>query len=286
MFKFESTRVVVSVKSVLPLVCVLLLSVASVADAAKLALFIGNNNYQNVTKLSNAAKDAKLLYRAVSSLGFSGSLVIDAGKNDIKREMENLGARIKKGDIVFVYYAGHGVQFAGENYLLPVDAKIDTPEDLPNSAVSFTQLFDMLDKGGISTSLIVLDACRNNPFEQIYHLAQARSLKITKKADGVERKIDYTAKGLVQPARVPSNSLIAFATAPGKVASDGALNSPFAAALAKAIVSEGQEITSVFRDASLEVKNVTDFEQEPWVNWSLNGPLTLKPRRADVVSPF
>lgn len=273
--------------TVLTLLAILLPGAADIANAAKLALLVGNNNYQNIAKLSNAAKDAKLIYKAVSSLGFSGNLLIDASKSDLQRELKSLGARIKKGDVVFVYYAGHGVQFAGENYLIPVDAKIDTPEDLPNTGVPFSQLFDLLDKGGSSTSLIVLDACRNNPFEQIYNIAQARGVKITKGSDGVEQKIDYSAKGLVQPSRVPSNSLIAFATAPGKVALDGtSQNSPFALALAKAIVTEGLEITSVFKDASLEVKSQTDFEQEPWVNWSLNGPLTLKPRRSDVVSPF
>lgn len=255
--------------------------------AAKLALFIGNNNYKHVTPLANAANDARLLYKTVSALGFKGKLLIDGNNADINSALNLLGQQIRKGDVVFVYYAGHAVQFAGENYLIPVDVAIDRPEDLLKSGISFTQLFGLFEQNGSSTNLVVLDACRNNPFEAAFSEARARGVKLTTRADGTRHTEDYSAKGLVQPSRVPGNSLIAFATAPGKIALDGESgNSPFAISLAKEISEEGVEITSVFRNASIAVKELTQYKQEPWVTWSLNGPVTLRARRVESFAPF
>jgi uncharacterized protein len=255
--------------------------------AAKLALFIGNNNYKHVTPLANAANDARFLFKTVSALGFSGKLLIDGNSADINRALKQLSQQIRKGDVVFVYYAGHAIQFAGENYLIPVDVGIESPEDLLKSGISFTQLFDMFDQSGSSTNLIVLDACRNNPFEAVFSEAHTRGLKLSSRTDGTRHTVDYSAKGLVQPSSVPGNSLIAFATAPGKVALDGESgNSPFALSLAKEISEEGVEITSVFRSASIAVKEMTQYQQEPWVTWSLNGPVILRPRRVEPFTPF
>lgn len=257
------------------------------ALAAKLALFIGNNNYKHVTPLANAANDARLLYKSVSALGFTGKLLIDGNLADITSALNLLSQQIRKGDVVFVYYAGHAVQFAGENYLIPVDVEIERPEDLLKFGISFTQLFGLFDQNGSSTNLVVLDACRNNPFETAFSEARARGLKLTSRADVTRQKVDYSAKGLVQPSRVPGNSLIAFATAPGKIALDGVSgNSPFAISLAKEITEEGVEITSVFRNASIAVKEMTQYQQEPWVTWSLNGPMILRARRVEPFSPF
>lgn len=272
----------------------LLLSTAlsGLANASeKLGLFIGNDDYRYAPKLSNAANDARLIESSARRLGFRSRLLVSGLREEILQEIERVNAGARSGDVVLLYYAGHAVQFGGENYIVPVEARIERPQDLQQVGISFTALFESFDKGGRTFNIIVLDACRDNPFESAFSSERARNLITLRVEKGVEKATEQAAlppsKGLVQPPKVPRNTLIAYATAPGRVALDGdSGNSPFASALSREILSEGLEITSIFRNVALNVKESTRFQQEPWINWSLNGQVILKPRRVDSVSPF
>lgn len=257
------------------------------AWADKVALVLGINKYQHVAPLENAVNDARLIARSLDKLKFDVNLLTNASRIDILKAFNKLASSASPGDVVFVYYAGHAVQFAGENYIIPSDAEIEKPEDLRQKAISFTALFDSFDRSGKTVNVFAFDSCRNNPFQDVFIQAKSRNLQVVKDDKGVDRKIDYNAQGLVQPQKLPDNTLVAYSTEPGSVALDGeGGNSPFATALAREILVEGIEVASVFRKVGLSVKDNTGFQQKPWVNLSLNQSLVLNPQKRAGFSPF
>ena len=249
------------------------------------ALVIGIAAYQHVDPLRNSVNDAELIARSLGRIGFKVTLLRDATLAQLQQSTAEFRQRLGRGDVAFVYFAGHGVQHAGEIYLVPVDAQIEQPDQLAARAFGIGQLFKALPADGRSAHIIVLDACRNNPFvgrSQAY----TRALGITPRAAGDARGVvrDEVPAGLSQLDNVPGNTLIAYATSPGKVALDGnGRNSPYAEALASVIGDEGLEVTAVFQEATLLVKRATRFEQEPWMNWSLNDRIVLKRRKSNNV---
>ena len=255
--------------------------------AERLALVLGIDQYQHVPPLQNAVNDARLIARSLDKLNFKVTLLQNAGRADVLQSFGRLASTAAPGDVVFVYYAGHAVQFAGENYIIPSDAEIEKPEDLRQKAISFTALFDSFDRSGKTVNVFAFDSCRDNPFQNAFAQARARNLKVVRDDKGVDHKIDYSAQGLVQPQKLPDNTLVAYSTEPGSVALDGeGGNSPFATALARELLVEGIEVASVFRKVGLAVKDVTRFNQKPWVNLSLNQSLVLNPQKRAGFSPF
>lgn len=249
------------------------------------ALVIGNAAYAHVEPLRNSINDADLIARSLGRVGFKVTLLRDATLAQMQKATAEFGERLSRGDIAFVYFAGHGVQHAGENYLIPVDAQIEQPEQLAARAFGIGQLFKALPADGRSAHIIVLDACRNNPFVG-RSPAYSRALGVPAGGERAERGVvrDEVPAGLSQLDNVPGNTLIAYATSPGKVALDGnGRNSPYAEALASVIGDEGLEVTAVFQEATLLVKRATRFEQEPWMNWSLNDRIVLKRRKSNNV---
>jgi uncharacterized caspase-like protein len=255
------------------------------AAHAHQAFVIGNNEYQNGAHLANAVNDAKLIGAKLQKIGFELTSLHNASAKEMVAAMDKVVSSSKKGEIFFFYYAGHAVQYGGENYIIPVNAAIEEPEDLRTEGVAISSLFAKLGKAG-QVNIIVLDACRNNPFEATFEKARARGL--TRVSDGkADAVANYQLNGLIQPSKIPSNTMLVFSTAPGKISLDGeGENSPFADALANEILVEGQEITSVFRDVSLKVSKFTREKQEPWINWSLKQPVYLNPRKATMMAPF
>jgi hypothetical protein len=231
-------------KKFLLLAVVVMFTVA--AFAARKALVIGNGDYgQN--SLKNAVTDARDFSGVIAALGFEVILKTDLSLRDFDSAVESFTGGIKPADEVLFYYSGHGVQFAGENYLIPARATISDEKDLKYDAVNANRLSENLQKA--SVSIIILDACRENPF----------------------RSVRSSNRGLAVIDVLPGMQCVFYSTASGKTAVDGeGRNSPFTAALLKYVPQAGMELTDVFRSVSREVKEVTNYTQTPFLSGNLD----------------
>jgi TPR repeat protein len=225
----------------------------------RIALVIGNAAYAE-GPLANPRNDAELMARTLRGVGFEVTTVLDGGQEAMKRAIVDFGRRLTASDAVgLFYYAGHGVQVDGENFLIPVGVEIVAVEEVALYAISLTDLLKTMGRAQSRLNIAILDACRDNPFP-----AASRSL----------------ARGLA-PVTAPSGTLIAYATAPGEVALDGAgANSPYTAALAAQIPHEGSPLEDVFRRTRRKVLDVTGGRQTPWEHSSLTGEFFFRPKSA------
>ncbi len=229
--------------------------VGPVAVAEKrVALVIGNSTYEAVGLLPNPTRDAETVAAAFRQDGFSDVVVVhDVGRSGMIDALKAFAKKADAADWAVVYYAGHGMEVAGENYLVPVDAKLASDRDVPDEAISLDRILSAVE-GGRKLRLVVLDACRNNPF-----LAK---MKVSSASRAIGRGL-----ARVEPSQA---TLVAFAAKDGSVASDGDKgNSPFAASFAKHMVESGVEINKVFRLVRADVLAATDNVQEPFVYGSL-----------------
>ena len=227
----------------------LLVSVLPV-EAARLALVIGNGDYLD-GPLKNPVRDARAMAARLGALGFAVTKVENLKRDDIGGTVEGFAAAIRPGDDVVVYYAGHGVQVKGTNYFPAVDARIQRETDVPLHSLNLNDLLDLLDQAKAGVKVVLLDACRNNPY--------ARSFR-----DG--------SRGLARIANAPSGTLIHYATRPGQVAADGdGANGLYTTQLLKAMDTPGLVVELLFKQVASEVKRVSKGEQEPWVEGHLDG---------------
>jgi uncharacterized caspase-like protein len=219
----------------------------------RVALVIGNGAYPNLGALKNPPNDAKLMAKTLRSLGFDVLERIDANQKGMRKAIKVFGNKLEtagKDAVGLFYYAGHGVQVRGENYMVPVNVDIQDEADVRIEAVSASAVQENMAFAGNDLNIIVMDACRNNPFKRSFRSA-ARGLA----------KMD-ASKG----------TLIAYATSPGDVAADGkGDNSPYTKALAKAMQTPGMTVERVFKQVRNQVIAVTDSAQVPWEASSLTG---------------
>jgi WD40 repeat protein len=258
---------------------------AALADGAKnrVALVIGNSAYKR-SALANPVNDARVMAEKLKAQGFDVFVSYDAGHREMRRAVQSFSATLRehgKDVIAFIFYAGHGMQVNGENYLIPVDERIDSEADVDNESVRLSWLMSILKEGKARLAIVVLDACRDNPF--------AATRGGPRGLAGVD---------------APRGSLIAFSTSPGKTAPDGPEggNSYYTAALAQAMTEPGLEIEKVFKKVRSEVDEKTRGEQTPWESTSLTGdfypagekasvptasaePLPAKPQQIAAVRP-
>jgi len=229
--------------------------VAGAASAQdRFALVIGNSAYQQVGwALTNPVSDARLISTALESIGFDVDLVLDADEDEMEDAFRRHGARLTAGgeDAVGVfYYAGHGVQSQGLNYLLPVDADARVEADIWAQAPRLGLAVQYMEAAGNRVNFIILDACRNNPLPSASRSA---------------------GRGLA-PATRARGMLIAYATAPGSTALDGTgANSPFTTALAAIIGQPGLSAEQLFRRVADRVETATGLVQQPWIESGLRG---------------
>lgn len=237
----------------------------------RLALVIGNSQYQHVSALPNPARDAQAMASVLQGLGFQVTTVTDATRRELGRKVLEFGRSTPGAEVALVFYAGHGIQVDGTNYLVPVDAAL--LDDLALSEEAY-QLDDLLNAvGSAKTRLIFMDACRDNPFSS------------TMKRTVATRSI---GRGLARVGSKAGGTMIAYATSPDDIAADGdGLNSPFTSALLKFLPEAGVEIGQVMRRVRSEVARDTANRQIPWVSESLFGTLYLggEPRAALAPSP-
>lgn len=233
------------------------------AAEKRVALVIGNAQYAEAVPLKNPVNDAVALSAALERLGFEVHRGLDMDLSGMRRLVRDFGKAADGADLALFFYAGHGVQVAGKNYLLPVDAKLEEEADLDFAAIEAELVMRQMDRAA-NTKLVLLDACRNNPFER----ELARSMGATRSANALGR-------GLAQ-IRATGGSLIAFATDPGAVAFDGdGMHSPFTAALLKHIETPGLEVNVLMTRVRADVFGMTNSRQRPWTSSSLIGEVYL-----------
>ena len=221
----------------------------------RIALVIGNDNYGTPGwALDNPVNDATLMSEALEAVGFDVEVVTDASLDEMEEAFQRHGSRLSEAGedaIGFFFYAGHGAQSEGLNYLVPVDAEVYNEADLWREAPNLGLLFRYIERAGNSTNFIVLDACRNNPMP------------------AATRSVDD--RGLAAAGRV-RGTLIAYSPAPGSVAADGVgNNSPFTTALASLIQEPGYSAETLFRVVATRVEQITDERQLPWTESGLRG---------------
>src|ERR1700759_1145947 len=180
-----------------------MLCAAPAAAEKRVALVIGNSAYRNVTPLDNPSKDAKLMADTLSAIGFTlvgGAAQLDLDKDAMAEIVQRFGRDLDGADVALFYYAGHGVQVAGANYLVPVGANPTRQTDVDWQMIEGGQVLNQMQGSGTRLNLVILDACRNNPFGS--------------------RGLRATGGGLAQ-MQAPDGTVIAYATQPGAVAQDG-----------------------------------------------------------------
>lgn len=225
------------------------------AAQKRIALVIGNSAYETAP-LKNPVNDARDIADALRSSGFEVIYKANLDQNDMKRAIREFGAKIRNGGVALFYYAGHGIQVKGVNYLVPVDAKVQTEEDVEYETVDAGFVLAQMDSAKTSVNIVILDACRNNPFARSFRSA---------------------ANGLAQ-MDAPSGTLIAYATAPGSIASDGGLgrNGLYTQELLKVISTPNLSIEEVFKRVRISVRSLTQGKQTPWEASSLTGDFSFR----------
>ncbi len=242
---------------------ILLLCLASPSDAnatSRLALVIGNSAYKHTSPLKNPANDADLIASKLNQIGFEVLLKKDLTLTGTQALINQFAKKIKqvgKDSIVLFYYAGHGIQFNGDNFIVPVDANLQSDTDIILQGINASIILKIIELSGAKTNVVVLDACRNNPFAAV-----SRSV----------------SKGLAR-MESPSGSFIAYSTAPGDVALDGTgKNSPYSEALAEFITDPDLTLEAVFKKVRRKVYFQTDKKQTTWESTSLIDEVYLVPR--------
>src|ERR1700722_16602442 len=231
------------------LVCIPFTS--TLAADKRIALVIGNSAYQNVAQLDNPKNDSSLMARTLKDLGFTligDGAQLNLDKAALDKAVQNFGQQLQGADVALFYYAGHGVQVRGSNYLVPVKANPTREADVVFQMVDISLVLRQMGGSGTRLNLVILDACRNNPFG-------GRGLR--------------SSEGGLAQMRAPDGTLISYATQPGSVAQDGgAGNSPYTKALAVTIRRSGLDIFQTFNEVGLAVKRSTGGSQQPWVSSS------------------
>jgi hypothetical protein len=215
------------------------------------ALVIGNAAYAE-SPLRNPANDAQVIANELKALKFDVMAYVNLDKAKIKEVIRQFEAKIRENKgVALFYYAGHGLQYNGVNYLVPVNAKIEREYDIEDECIKADVVLRMLEINDNPMNIVILDACRNNPYS-----------KSTRSMD----------RGLAQPDSAPKGSIIAFATAPGKTASDGdGQNGLYTQELIKALRKPGLSVEQVFKEVRINVINLSNSNQTPWENSSLLG---------------
>ena len=230
-----------------------------------MALVIGNAAYSNVPSLANPVNDAREMSSALRELGFKVIEGYNLNSSTMRSKIAEFGAALPGAGVSLFYYAGHGMQVSGRNYLVPVDAKVERPSALGTEAIEVnTVIADMEAEKRIN--LVFLDACRDNPLSRNL----ARSMGSGSRSTAVGQGLAQLNAGI--------GTLITFATSPDTIALDGSgRNSPFTQAMLKYIRTPGLEIRSMLTRVRADVIRATNEQQVPWDHSSLTGDFYFKP---------
>ena len=243
-------------KHLLIILSIFLLTLPSAVYSAqnRVALVIGNGAYRNYP-LRNPVNDARLMRNLLRKAGFSVSMLENARKNELVNAIRSFGRSLRNSDAALFYFSGHGNQYKGKNWLIPIGSSVQRESDLEFEAVNAERVLAEMEGGSSRrVNIVIFDACRTN-----------RSF----------RSFRSNNLGLAQPRVQPEGSIVAFSTAPGTVAYDGeGRNSPYVAELSKHMLTPGLKIEDVFKRVRIGVKNRTSRKpspQIPWENSSMTG---------------
>jgi formylglycine-generating enzyme required for sulfatase activity len=230
---------------------------------ARIALVIGNSAYQNTAKLTNPRNDAADMAAALKKLGFQLIEGFDLDKAALDRKIRDFATALRGADVGVFFYAGHGLQVAGQNYLVPVDAKAETASALDFEMVRLDLVQRTMEREA-PTNILFLDACRNNPLAR--NLARALGTRSTE-----------IGRGLA-PVESGSGTLISFSTQPGNVAADGSgRNSPFTGPLVSHLTTSNDDLSAVLIAVRNDVMNATQRTQVPWEHSALTKRVYFNP---------
>ncbi len=223
---------------------------ASKAQEKRVALVIGNSDY-SFSPLINPSNDAQDIAIALGKNNFEVVKVLDATHEQIDEAILTFGKKLSKADVGLFFYAGHGIQANGRNYIIPVDAVLNKQSDLKYRAVDVGRVLDEMAYANSGVNIVILDACRNNSLPRSFRSAN---------------------RGLAIVSDSPKGTFIAYSTAPGKVAADGSgRNSPYSSALIKALEHQQSSLEQVFKRVARNVEDETGGKQIPWFSSSVTG---------------
>jgi hypothetical protein len=224
---------------------------AAAVEPKRVALVIGNNKYEHVPALTNPANDARLIGEVLRQLGFDligGGPLVDLDRGRMEKAIRDFSEKIGPGTVAVFYYAGHGIQIRGENFLIPVAADLHNANDVDFELLNVGVVLRQMELRQSTLNVVILDACRNNPF--------------------ADRLLSDGGAGLAQ-MRSPRGTVIAFATQPGDVAQDGrGRDSPFSIALSQEMPKPNVSLLDLFNNVSADVNAATNHAQLPWVSSS------------------
>ena len=242
-----------------------------VPKQSRVALVIGNAKYKEVAELANPVNDATDIAKALKKLGFEVTLLTNLkNKEAMQNAIDNFRSQLRQGGVGLFYYAGHGVQVGGTNYLIPIGESLDYEANTPHRTLSLNEVVALMEEAKTQVNIIIIDACRNNPW---YRRWRATS-----------------SDGLAAVGTPPRGTIIAYATKPGSVAEDGIgqRNSPFTSALLQYIQTPNLDVRFMFGNVIESVIKITKEEQEPWTEGNLRGGsgFYLNPQQSVPVSPL
>jgi Caspase domain len=227
---------------------------------SRLALVIGNADYYNSTALRNPINDAEAIASALKDLGFTVLKYLNADLKTMKKAIDEFGVELPKYNVGLFYYAGHGMQVKGNNYLIPVDASLKVEQDVDYDCVDAGRLLGKMEAAGSSTNIVILDVCRDNPFSRSWS----------------SRSLVQGEAGLAS-MNAPSGSIVAYATSPGKTASDGTgKNGIYTEAILQYIKVPSLSIENFLKNVRVEVEKKSNRTQTPWESTSLKGNFYFK----------
>jgi Caspase domain len=227
---------------------------AVAAKNQRVALVLGNANYKDAP-LTNPVNDARAISAALQEAGFTVILRENTDQRAMLAALREFGDKLRGGGTGLFYYAGHGMQIKGRNYLIPVGANVEREDEVAYSAVDAQAVLDKMEAAGNAANIMILDACRNNPFTRSTRSGQA---------------------GLAQ-MDAPVGTLVAFATSPGMVASDGAgANGLYTQHLLTAMRQSGSKVEDVFKQVRANVRRDSQGKQVPWESTSMEGDFYFK----------
>ena len=239
------------------ILCFLVLTVIEAGAANRTALVIGNGAYK-ISPLHNPVNDARDMATALKNSGFNVTFKINANQKTMERAIRKFGKNLREGGAGLFYYAGHGIQVKGNNYLIPIGSIIESEADVKYEAVDAGLVLGKMEDAGNDLNIVILDACRNNPF--------ARSFR-------------SSSIGLAR-MDAPKGSLIAYATAPGSLAADGeGRNGVYTKHLIRNIRKSGLKVEDVFKNVRVAVVSETSSRQIPWEASSLMGSFYFDPEQ-------
>lgn len=226
-------------------------SLPAAQEGRRVALVVGNGAYRYAPSLPNPTNDAKAIAQSLRAAGFEligGDAQLDLDKAGVEQAIRKFGSKLVGADVGLFYYAGHGLQVKGTNFLVPTSANLTKEADVKYELVDVNMVLEEMGLAESRLNIVILDACRNNPFGG--------------------RGFRSVTPGLAQ-MQAPAGTLIAYATQPGAVAADGeGANSPYTEALTKALTKPGETVFDVFNDVGVTVKKNTGGVQQPWVSTS------------------